>query len=160
MSVSYPAGPWTAGVVFSLPTPVASKSNHRNGRSGKEWRRFKGFEEVVYYAARAALPANWPALAPEQPLARRPVVAIAIAASTRLDASNLSKSVADALEGVCYANDASARAVVSIAVRLSTDAPSDPMVGAAAFDPGVSLDDLTIGVNALLVATVAGFTGQ
>ncbi len=62
-----------------------------------------------------------------------------IIASTRIDAANLPKSVTDALEGVCYENDASACFVSCLAARSSTPAAA---IALAAFPAQASKDDL------------------
>lgn len=139
---THPTGPWKSATVFTLTVPVVSKSNHRHSRAASSWGRFKGFEDAVTFESRTALPETWPDLAADRPLKERPTVVLVIVASTMIDASNLPKSIADALEGVCYINDASARATVSLAERstvphavvavaaLAPDAPFDALVSA------------------------------
>jgi hypothetical protein len=147
-------GPWMCATVFTVSVPMASKSNHRRAPRSSEWSRFRAFEDAVAIDARLALPSQWPALDADLGLAKRPVVCLAIAASTLLDATNLPKSVADALQGICYANDASARACSSIALRSSR---SHAVVGVAALAPGVSLSALGSASTELLALTVERF---
>jgi hypothetical protein len=130
--------PWASLLVLDLDLVVASKSNYRRGPSGT-WRRLRAFEAALTHLARTALPASWPPLAADRPLKERPSVAVVIVASTLVDAANLPKSVTDALEGVCYTNDASARAVSAFSLR--SKAPRAVLL-AAAFDPCIDLSDL------------------
>lgn len=130
--------PWASLLVLDLDLAVASKSNYRSGKSGN-WRRLRAFEDALTHLARTALPTTWPSLAADRPLKERATVAVVIVASTLLDAANLPKSVTDALEGVCYANDASARAVAAFSLR--SKAPR-AILFVAAFDPGIGLSDL------------------
>jgi len=136
---------WLAAFAFTTTFPVVSKSNHRHTTvpaASAAWRRFKSFESALALDARQSLPINWPSLAADLPLPRRPKVALCIIASTRIDAANLPKSVTDALEGVCYVNDASACLVSSLAIRSTTPAA---VVAVAVFDadtaPEVMLAD-------------------
>lgn len=131
-------GRWTSAVVFSLAVPILSKSNHRHSRRGS-WGAYRSFEDAVAYQARAALPTTWPLLGADKPLAQRPTCVLAIIASTRIDATNLPKSVADALEGVAYVNDASVRASCCVAHRSSRNSA---VVALAALHPNVSMKEL------------------
>lgn len=81
-------------------------------------------------------------------------MAVVIVASTLVDAANLPKSVTDALEGVCYTNDASARAVAAFSLR--SRAPRAVLL-AAAFDPGIGLSDLAEALARLQALAVRRF---
>lgn len=129
-------------MVFDLDFPVVSKSNHRhttNSTSARAWRRTKAFEDGLTLLARTNLPHTWPGLAADLPVPSRPTVGLVIVASTMLDAANLPKSVCDALEGVCYANDASARAVSVLTLRSRTPRAT---IAVAAYAPDVDLSAL------------------
>jgi hypothetical protein len=154
VSSTIPQGPWLSAVAYVLDTPIVSKSNHRRTKGSGQWAKFRAFEEFVTFTTRSVLPAAWPSLDAEQPFAARPVVCLTIVASTLLDTANLSKSVADALEGVCYHNDASARAVSSLSVRSS--APH-VVVGIAALDADASLDEVSTAAAALQDVSVKLF---
>ena len=145
--------PWASLLVLDLDLAVASKSNYRRGKSGA-WRRLRAFEDALTHLARTALPSSWPPLAADRPLKERATVAVVIVASTLVDAANLPKSVTDALEGVCYANDASARAVAAFSLR--SKAPRAVLL-AAAFDPGISLSDLAEALARMQVLAVRRF---
>lgn len=129
--------PWASLLVLDLDLAVASKSNYRQGNGG--WRRLKAFETVLTHLARTSLPASWPPLDADYPLKERATVAVVIVASTLVDTANLPKSITDALEGVCYANDASARAVSALSLRSKE--PRAVLL-AAAFDPKIDLPAL------------------
>lgn len=129
-------------MVFDLDFPVVSKSNHRHtakSASTHAWRRTKAFEHALTMLARTNLPTSWPPLAPDLPVSQRPTVGLVIVASTMLDAANLPKSVCDALEGVCYANDASARAVSVLTLRSQTPRAT---IAVAAYAPDTDLSAL------------------
>lgn len=119
---------------------LRSKSNHRHRSSSSSWAGFSSFEDVVGATARANRPDSWPVVDPDVKLADRPVVAVSVVASTLVDAANVPKSITDALEGVCYVSDASARAVSSLTVRSRT--PGFAVVAAACL-PTVSLLELS-----------------
>jgi hypothetical protein len=145
---------WTSAFVFSPSVDICSKSNHRRAPKSSEWSRFRAFEDAIAFDARVHLPASWPDLAADRPLAQRPVVCLVIVASTLLDATNLAKSVADALEGICYTNDASARAATSLSVRSRTRSAS---VALCALDPGVALRDASVALSRLTLAALDHF---
>jgi len=147
------SGPWLSLLALDLDLQVASKSNYRQGGPAS-WRRFRAFEDALTRLARSSLPVSWPDLGASLPLAERPPVALVIVASTMLDAANLPKSITDALEGVCYMNDASARAISVLSVRSRTPKVS---ISVAALDPLVSLDDLSMALRELQTLTVSRF---
>jgi hypothetical protein len=153
-SSTAPQGPWLCAVAYVLDTPIVSKSNHRRSKGSNQWEKFRAFEEFVTFTTRSVLPATWPPLAADAPFSNRPVVCLSIVASTLLDTANLSKSVADALEGVCYHNDASARAVSSLSVRSSVP---HVVVGIAALDAGATLDEISAAATKLQEASVQLF---
>jgi len=150
------SGPWLSLLALDLDLQVASKSNYRQGGPAS-WRRFRAFEDTLTRLARSSLPASWPDLGAPLSLAERPPVALVIVASTMLDAANLPKSITDALEGVCYVNDASARAISVLSVRSHTPRVS---ISAAAFDPLVSLEDLSMALRELQTLTVSRFVSN
>lgn len=91
---------------------LASKSNYRQDKKDRSrWRALVSFEEILSTTARSVRPDDWPVSDKTVPLAKRPVIAIALVASSVVDAANLPKSVTDALQGVCYPDDAAARFV-------------------------------------------------
>ena len=105
-------------LVIDADFGVASKSNYRQDRQGRaRWKELSSFEQVLAATARAQRPNHWPELDSGVPLAQRPVFVASIVASTTLDAANVPKSVTDALEGVCYVDDAAVRFVSSCTRR-------------------------------------------
>jgi hypothetical protein len=148
-------------MVFNISSPLASKSNHRHSLNNKgssaAWRRFKGFEDSLRIDALNALPKTWPDLLKDSPLASRPKVAVVIYASSLIDAANLPKSITDALEGVCFANDASAVAVSCVVERSST---SKAAVAIAAFDPKTPTSVLTDSLRDLHVMAFELFSNN
>jgi len=69
------------------------------------------------------------------PVAARPVVVAAVAARSRVDVANFSKSVLDACEGVLYVTDASVLGVLCIGERGEG---ADTLLGFAQLPAGSS----------------------
>jgi hypothetical protein len=115
-------GPWDQAFYFELPGAVRSKSNARRFTGDAGQRRAYGaerlFAQQTELVARVALPTGWE-LGPPPPasLGARPQVVAAVVARTTLDATNVPKSIHDALEGVVFHNDASVRAASQLTVR-------------------------------------------
>lgn len=132
-------GPWSCGFVLRAGMPLRSKSNFRRSRRGSTqsgaWDRSKAFEESLGWLVRAARPAAWVLGDRDAVLAERPVVVAAIAARSRIDVANFSKSVLDACEGVLYVTDASVLGVLCLGERGVGD---DTLLGFAQLDPGSS----------------------
>ena len=132
-------GPWSCGFVLRTGMQLRSKSNFRRSRRGSEhggtWERSKAFEESLGWLVRAARPEGWVLGERTVPLDTRPVVVAAIAARSRLDVANFSKSVLDACEGVLYVTDASVLGVVCLGERGVGD---DTLLGFAQLDPGAT----------------------
>lgn len=130
------AGPWSCGFVLRAGMPLRSKSNFRRSRRGsggnETWELSKAFEESLGWLVRAARPAAWVLGDRDAVLAERPVVVAAIAARSRIDVANFSKSVLDACEGVLYVTDASVLGVVCLGERGVGD---DTLLGFAQLPP-------------------------
>lgn len=116
--------------------PLRSKSNFRRSRRGSTesgaWDRSKVFEESLGWLVRAARPEVWVLGDRDALLAERPVVVAAIAARSRIDVANFSKSVLDACEGVLFVTDASVLGVVCLGERGVGD---DTLLGFAQLPP-------------------------
>lgn len=82
------------------------------------------------------------------PVKERPTVVIAVAATSMLDSSNFTKSLADAMEGVLVHNDASIAANASISVRSKKDQRCG--VGIALLPASASLTDQSEALQGLL----------
>lgn len=106
---------WDQAFYADLEVAAASKSNFRRGshREGAAWAQLRDWEAGVGNLVRAALPAGWELGERGEALSSRPAVVGLVVATTLLDAANLSKSLADALEGVVYHTDASLRTVTT-----------------------------------------------
>lgn len=96
------------------------------------WDRSKAFEESLGWLVRAARPEGWILGDRDAALAERPVVVAAIAARSRVDVANFSKSVLDACEGVLFITDASVLGVVCLGERGVGD---DTLLGFAQLPP-------------------------
>jgi hypothetical protein len=115
-------GPWRCAFWVQVPFAIRSKSNFRRyapGVSSGEWREYQAFERGVAAAVRSVIPASWQVPDPAVRLAVRPQVAAFVAAKSRLDSANFSKSVLDACEGLLFVSDASVQGTGSLAVRGS-----------------------------------------
>lgn len=145
---------WLSAFTFVPSMQVRSKSNYRRTARSNQWSQFRSFEDALAVDARLALPGSWPALASDLPLGQRPTVGLVVVAATTIDATNLSKSIADALEGVCYHNDASVRVSTSFAVRTRTP---HAVVGLCALEPAAALSNLAAATTALSSAAIAEF---
>jgi hypothetical protein len=137
--------PLLAVCTIELDTPLRSKSNYRRSTKGSarssEWRRYQEFESSLATLARLARPQAWPMGDPDEALSNRPGVVMLIAASSLLDTANMAKSVADALEGVLYHNDASIRHVACVSLaRRASDQGGCVLVGLV--EPTASLTDV------------------
>lgn len=113
-------GPWRSAFWVRVPFPIRSKSNFRRysvSSHKSDWQEFQAFERGVAVSVQSVLPGSWCQLEPAVRLADRPVVASFVAAKSRLDSANFSKSVLDACEGLLFVSDASVLATGSVSVR-------------------------------------------
>lgn len=144
------AGPWLCGFVLRTGLPLRSKSNFRRSRRGSGqvgvWERSKAFEESLGWLVRSARPGDWVLGERTVPLATRPVVVAAIAARSRLDVANFSKSVLDACEGVLYVTDASVLGVMCLGERGAGD---DTLLGFAQLAPGATPEVVATALSVL-----------
>lgn len=135
------SGPWLRGFWVELPFVARSKSNYRQGDAG--WGSLASFEDAIAAIVAQHVPAGWELGSSLERVADRPVVVALVAARSVLDAANLSKSVLDALQGVCYVSDAQVAGSVNVGERgrlgqwlsialaqLSPGAPLDAVVAA------------------------------
>lgn len=151
-------GPWLCGFVFEAGMELRSKSNfRRHQRSSKmsPWERSKEFEEYLGWLARAVRPADWVVGDRSADLKNRPVVVASIAARSRVDVANFSKSVLDACEGVLYVTDASVLGVSSVGERGDG---ARTFLGFAQLAPGASPGEVTEALTALTAAVATRFS--
>ena len=143
-------GPWSQGFVLRAGMPLRSKSNFRRSPRGEQesgaWARSKAFEESLGWLVRAARPDGWVLGDRSSPLEARPVVVAAIAACSRIDVANFSKSVLDACEGVLYVTDASVLGVICLGERGVGD---DTLLGFAQLGPGASPREVAAALSVL-----------
>lgn len=125
---------------FELPFALVSKSNFRRSSDAtrEDWKRVQDFEAEVRRLGAKFRPPGWELgeRAPA-PVPSRPQVLCFMWGRTLLDAANLSKSILDALEGVLFHADSSARRVDQAVTRSGVDqrgfiafaqlAPGSPM---------------------------------
>jgi len=102
---------------IQIPTPLRSKSNFRRSGSGKTWNNLVGFELTVAHSVRAGKPGSWVDDFGIKKVADRPVVGVVVAAKSKLDAANFTKSAVDACEKILYVSDASVLGTACIAQR-------------------------------------------
>jgi len=144
------AGPWVSGFVLRAGMPLRSKSNFRRSQRGSgqsgAWERSKAFEEALGWLVRAARPEGWVLGERSLPLEARPVVVAAIAARSRIDVANFSKSVLDACEGVLYVTDASVLGVICLGER---GVGEDTLLGFAQLGPGASPREVAAALSVL-----------
>lgn len=147
-------GPWAQAFMVEVPLELLSKSNARRYRRGGAPSRDNGsFETSLGWLVRAARPDGWVVGDASVPLSKRPAVVVAVSARSLLDAGNFSKSVLDALEGVLFVNDASVRAVVSLAERGRS---SSFVLAAARLEGEASRAALAAAAAALVLEVVEG----
>ena len=148
---------WKQSFWVNIPGAVVSKSNHRKATAtsgSASWRKVKNYESEVSFELRRARPQHWPtppmSLPPRE--SRLPFVAV-IAAVTRMDAGNISKSLLDAAQGVIYFSDAHVLAVSEIVERSGTPGT---LIAFAVPDhdthPALAVSELTRKVHHLLTA--------
>lgn len=152
-AVSTVDGPWVQAFCLEVPLELLSKSNARRYRRGAGPARDNTtFETSLGWLVRASRPEGWVTGDAVSPLAERPAVVVVVAARSLLDAGNFSKSILDALEGVLFVNDASVRAVVSLAERGRS---SSFRLGVARLDGSATFSELAAASAALSMAVVA-----
>lgn len=149
-------GPWKKAFYVQLPTALHSKSNYRHNSKKGAWSSLRNFEMVSGITLASAIPDGWELGEVTSPVKNRPVVVMAIVARSMLDASNFSKSLADAAEGVVVHNDASISAVSSVGER----GRKDPRVGVAfaQLPAGSGLEEQAAALSELTAAAVRRFT--
>lgn len=151
-------GPWDQAFWCSLPFPLRSKSNFRRGgqRSSAQWQAEQRFRSDVANVVGAALPGGWDPGDAADPVARRPVMVVALVAASPLDTANLSKSVLDALEGLVFVNDAQVRAETAMSERRRGG--QSAVLAAARLDPAATMDHLAAAAAALTAAALAAWS--
>lgn len=139
-------GPWDSAFYVELPSKLRSKSNYRHGQKG--WGALATFEAVAGGTFAQARPEDWDLGAKNKPLKSRPVVVIAIAATSLLDSTNFTKSVADAMQGVLVHNDASVAGSSTICERAKDNQRCG--VAVAQLPAGAGLREQSEALRALL----------
>lgn len=148
-------GPWAHAFYTDLPTALRSKSNYRHGEKKSAWGTLRNFETVAGLTIARDVPDGWALGSKSDALADRPVVLMVILARSMLDASNFSKSLADAAEGVVVINDASITATTSLGVRARKDPRA--AVAFAQLPAGTSLPDQASALAELTAQAVRQF---
>jgi hypothetical protein len=147
LGLSPPEWLW-ATMRIEMDFPLQSKSNYRRRAKSSSWADNRAFEQAAAALARAARPAKWVLGSTEEPLKSRPTVVMVLLATSLLDTANLSKSVADAFEGVLYHNDASVRMVLSTSTRSRMNQCSQVLL--ALLTPEASLWQMRVALDVLL----------
>lgn len=129
------SGPWDSAFYVELPSKLRSKSNYRRGQKG--WGALTTFETVAAGALTQARPEEWDLGEKGTPIKSRPSVVLAVAATSLLDSTNFTKSLADAMEGVLVHNDASVAASATLSVRAKDNQRCG--VAIAQLPPGADL---------------------
>lgn len=140
-------------VRIDIDFPLRSKSNYRRRANSNTWSTHRSFEDGLALLARSKTPKDWDLGDAAAPLSTRPVIVMLIAATSLLDTSNLSKSVADALEGVLYHNDASIRLVTCLSQRQRS--PQRACVLVRALPAGAEVSEMTAAAEELFSAYLA-----
>lgn len=158
------AGPWDCGFYMEVPFEVRSKSNARRyrrapARRRESWQAYASFEKAVAALAMLYKPAGWD-LGPPPPAAvsKRPAVVGFIFAYSPLDATNLPKSLLDALQGTLYWSDASVGACFTAGER--TRSSQGAALAFAQIGPGATTEDMLLVGSALTREMLAMGTGQ
>ena len=112
-------GPWEAAFYTELPAKLRSKSNYRRGKKG--WGALATFEAVTAATLANARPADWNLGDKSKPVNERPTVVLAVIATSLIDSTNFTKSVADAMEGVLVHNDASVATSMTLSERSKSN---------------------------------------
>lgn len=139
-------GPWDSAFYVELPAKLRSKSNYRKGEKG--WGALATFEAVAAGAFAQARPEDWDLGEKRKPLKSRPVVVIAVAATSLLDSTNFTKSVADAMEGVLVLNDASVAGSATLCERAKDNQRCG--VAIAQLPPGAGLREQSEALQGLV----------
>jgi hypothetical protein len=150
-------GPWDQAFFFELPGTVRSKSNARRFTGSQQERAAyadnRAFARQVALIAQACRPAGWQLGAPPpSPLQARPQVVAAVLARSTLDATNVPKSLHDAVEGIVFHNDASVRGAAQVTVRGRA---GGGLVAFARLSPDTSPAEASAATAALLAALTA-----
>jgi Holliday junction resolvase RusA-like endonuclease len=133
---------------LNLDFPLRSKSNFRRSPGSGTWASHRDFEIAVGALARSARPKEWLLGEQDDPLKKRPVIVMVLQATTLLDTANLTKSLADALEGVLYHNDASVQMVLSTSQRARVNQTATVLL--ALLEPGSSTYQMRTALDTLL----------
>ena len=123
-------------------------------KTGGSWSRYSNFEEALKSLVLIARPSEWVLEDKAVKVAGRPVVVSAIGAYTTLDASNLSKSVCDALQNVLYPNDTDIASEASQVYKRQGKNKSG-WVAFAQLPPGASALEVAA-AQAALITELAG----
>lgn len=148
-------GPWEQAFYVDLPAQLRSKSNYRRGKKG--WGALATFEAVTASVLQQYRPEGWDLGEANAPVKERPTVVIAVAATSMLDSSNFTKSLADAMEGVLVHNDASIAANASISLRAKNDQRCG--VAMAQLSAGATLTEQSEALQRLLAQLPTLFEG-
>lgn len=139
------SGPWDRAFYVDLPAKLRSKSNYRQGKKG--WGALVTFESVVAAVLAEARPDGWDLGEKKRALKDRPVLVMAVVATSLVDSTNFTKSVADAMEGVLVVNDASILGSATLAERTRDNqrcgvAVAQLPAGSSIADQAVALQEL------------------
>lgn len=139
-------GPWQSAFATPLPVKLRSKSNYRRGSKG--WAALTSFEQVAAATFLRARPSDWDTGSKHVAVKDRPSVVIAIAASSLVDSTNFTKSIADAAQGVLVVTDASIIASSTLALRSAKDQRC--VVAFAQLPAGATMREQAAALTALL----------
>jgi Holliday junction resolvase RusA-like endonuclease len=129
-----------------VPGRVVSKANHRqkSRTSGAaSWSAVAAYETEVATELRRARPATWPHVPSVLPAKseRHDIVSV-IAARTRMDVGNISKSILDAGQYVLYTSDSQISASAELVERNRQDQAT--LIAFACVTPGVNKEHALI----------------
>jgi hypothetical protein len=152
-------GPWEQGFLLRVPLALRSKSNFRRYNTRQKsgsWEDAREFERSLGLLVLSNRPHGWDIGDAARDLASRPVVVAAIAARSRIDVANYSKSVLDACQGVLYVSDASVLGVTALGERGASSAMALGFArlpaGSSALDVGQALTGLTAEMASFFLA--------
>lgn len=113
------------------------------------------FQKTVGTVVASARPDAWDASGRQVRVAARPPVVAFVAAASRLDAANFSKSVLDACEGVLFVSDASVLGTASVGVRSEGSVFA---LGFAQLEPGSGPQEVHSALTELGALILGRFT--
>lgn len=149
-------GPWESAFCVELPAKLRSKSNYRKGQKG--WAALATFEAVAGATFAQAKPEAWDIGDKSKPLKDRPTAVLVVAATSLVDSTNFTKSVADAMEGVLVVNDASVTASATLAQRAKKEQRC--MVALAQLPPRATMQEQSEALQELVRRMPELFEGE